>query len=65
MLNREKCHFIVKEGIVLRHLVSETGIVVDKAKIEVIEKLSPPASVREVRSFMGHVGLYLRFIKDF
>ena len=37
ILNWEKCHFMVCEGIVLGHLVSERGIEVDKAKIEVIE----------------------------
>ena len=37
ILNWEKCHFMVREGIVLGHLVSERGIEVDKAKIEVIE----------------------------
>jgi hypothetical protein len=32
-----KYHFMVREGIVLGHLVSERGIAVDRAKIEVIE----------------------------
>ena len=42
VLNWEKCHFMVKEGIVLGHKISEKGIEVDKAKIETIEKLPPP-----------------------
>jgi hypothetical protein len=42
VLNWKKCHFIVREGIVLRHLVSERGIGVEKSKIEVIEQLPPP-----------------------
>ena len=46
VLNWEKCHFMVKEGIVLGHLVSERGIEVDKAKIEVIERLPPPINVK-------------------
>ena len=33
----EKCHFMVREGIVLGHRVSERGIEVDRAKINVIE----------------------------
>ena len=37
ILNWEKCQFMVREGIVLGHLVFERGIEVDKAKIEVIE----------------------------
>ncbi|GJZ80367.1 reverse transcriptase domain-containing protein [Tanacetum coccineum] len=42
VLNWEKCHFMVKEVIVLLHKVSEAGLKVDKAKIEVISKLQPP-----------------------
>jgi hypothetical protein len=65
VLNWEKCHFMVQEGIVLGHLVSRRGIEVDKAKIEVMEKLPPPKDVKGVRSFLGHAGFYRRFIKDF
>ena len=65
VLNWEKCHFMVKEGIVLGHKISANGIEVDKAKIVVIEKLPPPTNVKGVRSFLGHAGFYRRFIQDF
>ena len=39
VLNWEKCHFMVNEGIVLGHKVSERGIEVDKATVDVIEKM--------------------------
>ncbi|KAE8661092.1 DNA-directed RNA polymerase V subunit 5C-like [Hibiscus syriacus] len=65
VLNWEKCHFMVTEGIVLGHKISHKGIESDKAKIEVIEKLPPPTSVKGIRSFLGHAGFYRRFIKDF
>ena len=65
VLNWEKCHFMVTEGIVLRHKISIKGIEVDQAKIEVISKLPPPVNVKGVRSFLGHAGFYRRFIKDF
>ncbi|GJZ81511.1 reverse transcriptase domain-containing protein [Tanacetum coccineum] len=39
VLNWEKCHFMVKEGIVLGHKISKSGIEVDKAKVDVIAKL--------------------------
>ena len=56
---------MVREGIVLGHLVSERGIEVDKAKIDVIECLPPPVNIKGIHSFLGHAGFYRRFIKDF
>jgi hypothetical protein len=45
--------------------VSERGIEVDRAKIDVIEQLPPPINVKGIRSFLGHAGFYRRFIKNF
>ena len=56
---------MVREGIVLGHLVSSKGLEVDKAKVEVIKDLAVPTSIRELRSFLGHVSFYRRFIQDF
>ena len=56
---------MVPEGIILRHLVSERGIEVDKAKIEVIEQLPPPMNIKGIHNFLGYVGFYRWFIKDF
>nr|GEZ19720.1 reverse transcriptase domain-containing protein [Tanacetum cinerariifolium] len=65
VLNWEKCHFMCKEGIVLGHKISKSGIEVDRAKVDVIAKLPHPTTVKGVRSFLGHAGFYLRFIQDF
>ncbi|GKA73057.1 hypothetical protein Tco_0779273 [Tanacetum coccineum] len=65
VLNWEKCHFMVKEGIVLGHKISKSGIEVDKAKVDVIAKLPHPTTVKGIRSFLGHTGFYRRFIQDF
>ena len=65
VLSWEKSHFMVREGIVIGHLVSSKGLEMDKAKVEVIQDLALPKSIRELRSFLGHVGFYRRFIQDF
>ena len=64
-LNWEKCHFMVTKGIVLGHKISAARLEVDQAKIIVIKTLMPPTTMKGIRSFMGHVGFYRRFIKDF
>ncbi|GKB75914.1 reverse transcriptase domain-containing protein [Tanacetum coccineum] len=61
-LNWEKSYFMVKEGIVLGHKISKNKIEVDKAKVDVIAKLPHPTTVKGIRSFLGHVGFYRRFI---
>nr|GEW59001.1 reverse transcriptase domain-containing protein [Tanacetum cinerariifolium] len=61
----EKCHFMVKEGIVLDHKISKNGLEVDHAKVDVIAKLPHPTTVKGVKSFLGHAGFYRLFIQDF
>ena len=56
---------MVKEGIVLGHWIFARGIEINKAKIEEIEKLPPPSSIKGIRSFLGHAGFYRWFIKYF
>ncbi|GJR59746.1 putative nucleotidyltransferase, ribonuclease H [Tanacetum coccineum] len=65
VLNWEKCHFLVKEGIVLGHKIFGKGIEVDKAKIDVIAKLPYPTNIKGVRSFLGYAKFDRRFIKYF
>ncbi|GJS87115.1 reverse transcriptase domain-containing protein [Tanacetum coccineum] len=52
VLNWEKCHFMVKEGIVLGHKILKSRIEVDRAKVDVIAKLPPPIPVKGIRSFL-------------
>ena len=47
-LNWEKCHFMVKEGIVLGHMIPAAGLEVDKAKVSIIKKLMPPTTIKGI-----------------
>jgi hypothetical protein len=64
-LIHEKCKMLLTEGVVLGHHVSSKGIKVDHANIEVIIKLPPAKTHKEVRSFLGHARYYRRFIENF
>ncbi|KAI5668236.1 hypothetical protein M9H77_18089 [Catharanthus roseus] len=57
VLNWEKCHIMIQEGIVLGHKISKHGIEVDRAKMETTKRLPPPSSVKAARSFLGHAFL--------
>src|SRR5438270_10951893 len=56
---------MVQRGIVLGHIISNDGIKMDKAKVDLISNLPPPRNIRGIRSFLGHPGFYRRFIKIF
>lgn len=61
----EKYRFMVKQGIVLGHIISSRGTEVDKAKVNLISNLTPPTSIKQVRSFLRDVGFYRSLFKDF
>nr|GEY71031.1 hypothetical protein [Tanacetum cinerariifolium] len=64
VLNWEKCHFMYREGIVLGHKISNSGIEVDRAKVDVIAKLPHPTIVKGVRSFLGHAESPILVVPD-
>jgi hypothetical protein len=58
VLSWEKSHFMILEGIALGNFISEKGILVDRAKVNLISKLPMPSSVKDIQSFLGHVDFY-------
>ena len=64
-LNIDKCKWCVKEVRYLGYVIGNGCIKPDKDKVSAIQKLSPPRSVKEVRQFLGLVGWYRRFLKNF
>ena len=59
------CDFWLKEVSFLGPIVYAEGIRVDPVKIEAIMNWKPPQNITEVRSFLGLVGYYRRFVQGF
>ncbi|GJU95793.1 putative reverse transcriptase domain-containing protein [Tanacetum coccineum] len=72
LMNREKlyakfskCDFWIRIMQFLGHLIDSQGLHVDPAKIEAVKNWASPTTPTEIRQFLGLVGYYQRFIKDF
>ena len=61
----KKCEFHLGEVVLLRHLVSKQGIKVNPQKVKAITQWPKPTYFTKIRSFMGLVGYYRRFMKHF
>ena len=60
-----KCEFWLTTVRFLGHVVSASGVSVDPDKVEALMSWEKPKSIFKIRSFLGFVGYYRRFIKDF
>ena len=52
-------------GVYLGHVVTPEGIFPDLSKVEVVKNFPTPASLKELKSFLGLANYYLRFIRGF
>lgn len=64
-LKPSKCHLFQKEVMYLGHVVSEKGVHTDPEKVQTVKNWPIPTCVRDVRSFLGLVGYYRKFIEGF
>ena len=64
-LNPKKCSFVKQRIEYLGHVVTPEGIFPDPGKVEVVKNFPKPASLKELKSFLGLANYYRRFIKGF
>lgn len=64
-LQLDKCEFMRKEVAYLGHVITENGVKPNPDKIQVIKNFPTPKNQKDIKSFLGLVGYYRRFIKDF
>lgn len=61
----DKSEFLHKEIEFLGYVITADGLKPNIKKIEAIEKYPEPTTIKELRSFLGMMGYYRRFVKDF
>ena len=64
-INLEKCHFFKKKVELLGHILSVEGVAPIPGKTEIIHNWLPPKNITQLRSFLGAVGYYRKFIFNF
>ena len=64
-LKAKKCTFMQTEVVFLGHIVGRTGLACDPDKLSAVRDWHEPTKLKGVRQFIGFVGYYRRFVKDF
>ena len=60
-----KCQFLKKQVKYLGHIITSQGIIPDPEKVECINNMPTPNSVRDVRSLIGCLSYYRKYIASF
>ena len=64
-LSPKKCSFFMREVKYIGHIVSAEGVQADPDKIDKVKNWPIPTNPEQVRSFLGFVGYYRKFIQNF
>ena len=64
-VKKEKCSFALGEVGFLGHRIKDGRLMMDESKIKAIQEWDPPTKVPQLRSFLGLVNYYRRFIKGY
>ena len=62
---KEKCLFAKEEVSFLGHYIKDSKLMMDGSKVKAIQEWDPPTKVPQLRSFLGLVNYYRRFIKGY
>ncbi|GFU74461.1 retrovirus-related Pol polyprotein from transposon opus [Trichonephila clavipes] len=63
--NKDKCHFASEKLKYLGLVISKEGIRTDGTKVNAITQMKPPKNAREIATFLGMIGWYQKFIKNY
>ncbi|CAM8954210.1 unnamed protein product [Rhodiola kirilowii] len=63
--NPGKCDIGRDSIAYLGHIISAQGVMVDSAKVQAVQTWRPPTNLRQLRGFLGLVGYYRRFVRDY
>lgn len=64
-LHPDKCEFLRKECCYLGHIITENGVKPDPKKIDIVQNFPVPKNQKQIKSFLGLIGYYRKFVENF